>query len=132
MNRKNRGLTLAVLLGIFLFALTCGAALAEYPVFYAKIDNKANDAIKIKYNFTTRAGKNGNESKTTTIAPHVTHRFWGPPGNGQINVWLHTGGEAGIMKHYSLNAEDNPQAPNALYYIKYNNEGHLRLYDPKK
>jgi len=132
MDLKNRGLTMAGLLGIFLFALTCGAALAEYPVFYAKIENKTDNAVKIKYNFTTRAGKNGNEPKITTIAPRLNHNFWGPRGNGQINVWLHTGGEEGIIKHYSLKADENPKAPNAQYYIKFNDEGYLRLYDPKK
>ena len=54
MNRKNRGLTLAALLGIFIFALTCGAALAEYPVFYVKIDNQTDNAVKIKWNTSTR------------------------------------------------------------------------------
>ena len=132
MNRKNLVMAMAALLGVLLLASTCGVALAATPVFYAKIDNRTDNTVKIKYNFTTRAGKNANESKIFTINPHDTARFWGPPGNGQINVWLHTGGEAGIVKHYSLKAEDNPQAPNAHYYIKHNNEGHLRLYDPKK
>ncbi len=132
MNRKNRGLTLAALLGIFLFALTCGAALAEYPVFYVKIDNKTDNAVKIKYNFATRAGKNANESKIYTIPAHTTTRFSGPRGNGRMNVWMHTGGEGGILKKYTIDGEDNPQVPNALYNISYNKDGHLRIYDPKK
>jgi hypothetical protein len=132
MNRKNLVLMLAALLGILFLASTCGVALAGYPVFYVKIDNKTNNAIKIKYNFSTRAGKNANESKKYTFPPHTTTKFSGPRGNGQMNVWMHTGGEGGIMKKYSLKGEDNPQAPNALFNINYNKDGHLRIFDPKK
>lgn len=128
MNRKEIRLTLAVLLGLLLFTLTCGAALAEYPVFYVKIDNKTDIAVKIKYNWSTRAGQDATESKMYTIPPHTTSRFSGPRGNGQMNVWMHTGGEGGVIKNYKLNGDDDSTAPNALYNIKGNNEGHLRIY----
>lgn len=128
MNRKNRGLTLTALLGILLFTLTCGAALAESPVFYVKIDNKTDITVKIKYNWSTRAGENATESKMYTISAHTTSRFSGPRGNGQMNVSMHTGGEGGIIKNYKLNGDDDSTAPNGLYNIKGNNEGHLRIY----
>lgn len=132
MNRNNRRLTLAAFFGIFLFALTGGVALAENPIFYVKLDNKTDNAIKIEWNFSTRAGKNATESKKFTIPPHTTQRFSGPNGNGKMNVWMHTGGEGGIKKHYDLIAEDNPQAPNAIYFIRYNNDGHLRISKPNE
>jgi hypothetical protein len=36
------------------------------------------------------------------------------------------------MKKYSIDGEDNPRVPNALYNISYNKDGHLRIYDPHK
>jgi predicted secreted protein len=132
MNRKNLGLAMAALVGIFLFALTCGGALASSPYFYVKIDNKTNSTVKIKWKFTTRAGKdlNNAEAKVTAVPPHTTKKFWGSPGEGKMMVWIQTGGKTGMVKNYSLLGDTNPQALNAYYYIQYNKEGHLRIFKP--
>jgi len=45
-----------------------------------------------------------------------------------MNVWIHTGGEGGIIKNYKLKGDLDSQASDALYNIKGNNEGHLRIY----
>ncbi|MGO9174820.1 MAG: hypothetical protein ACLQED_01555 [Desulfobaccales bacterium] len=127
MNRKHLVLTMAALVGILLLALTCGVALAD-PVFYVKIDNKTDIDVKIKYNWSTPSGEYGNEAKMYTIPAHTTSRFTGPRGNEQMNVWMHTGGEGGIIKNYKLKGDLDSQAPDALYNITGNNEGHLRMY----
>ena len=69
MNRKKLGLAMAALLGILLLALTCGAALAEYPVFYVKIDNQTNIPVHVHYYWTTRAGGNPSGPKYTSSRP---------------------------------------------------------------
>ena len=132
MNRKNRVWTLAALLGLLAFVLTFGVSLAAYPAFYVKIENKTTNAVKIKWKFTTRAGKdlNPSEAKITTIAPHTTQRFSGSPGEGQMHVWINTGSEGGVIKKYSFNGDMNPQALNAHFYIQYNKDGYLRIFKP--
>ena len=64
MNRKKQVWTLAALLGVLLFALTCGSALAA-PVFYARIDNQTNIPVHVHYYWTTRAGANATDRQST-------------------------------------------------------------------
>lgn len=128
MNRKNRGLTLAALLGIFLFALTCGAALAESPVFYVKIANKADNPVHVHWYWTTRAGANPGSTRVTVIQAHETTTFHGLPGQGRMQAWTITKGEDAKKVH--MDGDTNPNALNASYYIKYNKEGNLRIYKP--
>ena len=80
MNRKNRGLMLAVLLGILLFALTCGAALAEPPTFYVKMENTTNYAIKLKWHFSTRAGENASSDSDNHHPPPFNSEISGKAG----------------------------------------------------
>jgi hypothetical protein len=127
MNRKNLVLTMAVLLGILLFSLTCGVALAD-PVFYVKIDNKTDIPVKIKFNWSGMDGETPTDAKMYTIPAHTTTKFTSPRGNPRMNVWMHTGGEGGIVKNYRLKGDTDSQALDAQFSIKGNNEGQLRIY----
>lgn len=128
MNRKKLGLAMAALLGILLLALTCGAALAEYPVFYVKIDNQTNIPVHVHYYWTTRAGGNASGPQVHVIPPHVTTTFHGAPGQGRMQYWTVTAGE-GPVKQY-IDGDADSRALNANLYIKYNPAGNLRIYKP--
>jgi hypothetical protein len=127
MNRKNRGLTLAALLGIFLFALTCGAALAGSPVFYVKMDNRTDAPVKIKWHFSQRDGEKSAQDQITTIPPHKTTRFVGPAGYGRMHYQFHTGGEGSNIEKKWIDADADPQALKAICFIKYNEQGVLSV-----
>jgi hypothetical protein len=119
MNRKNRGLTLAALLGIFLFVLTCGSALAAYPVFYVKMENTTNYPIKMKWHFSTKAGENAGQDQITTIPAHSTMSFHGAAGSGRMHYKFHTGGQGSAIKELSVDGDTNPKALQAYCIIKY-------------
>jgi hypothetical protein len=119
LNYKNRSLTLTALLGIFLFTLTCGAALAGYPVFYVKMENTTNYPIKIKWHFSTKAGENAGEDQVTTIAPHTTTKFHGAPGSGRMHYKFHTGGQGSDIKELWVDGDTDPKATKANCVIRY-------------
>ena len=112
MNRKNRGLTLAALLGIFIFALTCGAALAESPVFYVKIANKADNPVHVHWYWTTRAGAHPGSTRVTVIQAHETTTFHGLPGQGRMQAWTITKGEDAKKVH--MDGDTNPNVLECL------------------
>jgi hypothetical protein len=128
MNRKKLGLSMAALLGIVLLALICGAALAENPVFYAKIDNQTNNPVHVHYYWTTRADGNASPEKVVIIQPHYTMTFHGNPGQGRMHYWTQTKGEGPVRQHVDGDADSG--AFNANLYIKYNQAGNLRIYRP--
>ena len=122
MNRKTRVWTLAALLGMWLFALTCGAALAA-PTFYAKIDNRSDYPIKIQWHFSTRDGSKSAQDQVTAIAPHTTQRFSGTPGYGRMHYKFHTGGQGSPIQAYHIDAVTDPAAAGAFVDIKYTGQG---------
>jgi hypothetical protein len=128
MNRKNLMVTLAALLGILFLASTCGVALAGYPVFYVKIDNKTNIPVHVHYHWTTRAGANPTPERVAVIQPGYTTTFHGNPGQGRMEYWTQTRGEGPVRRH--MDGDADPQAWNAHLYIKYNQAGKLRVYKP--
>jgi hypothetical protein len=122
MNRKNLVLTLAALLNILFLASTCGVAWAS-PVFYAKIDNRTNYPVKVKWYFSTRDDSRVAPDRVITIAPHTTQRFSGPAGYGKFHYKFHTGGQGSPIKGYYLNAVTDPRALGCLIYINYTGQG---------
>lgn len=123
MNRKNLMLTLAALLGALFLALTCGAALAGSPTFYAKIDNRTDYPVKIKWHFSTRNDANSAQDQVTTVAPHTTQRFSGPAGYGRLHYKFHTGGQGSPIQGYHIDAVTDPSAAGAFIDIKYTGQG---------
>ncbi len=120
---------MAALLGLFLFTLTCGVALAA-PVFYAKIENKTNSPVKIWWHFCTRAGANPNPDSISVIQPGHTMRYNGKPGQGRMVYKWFTGGEGGKWMTQHVDGVTDPMAVGAYIYIKLNQEGFLRIYKP--
>lgn len=126
MNGKKRVWPLAAILGALLFVFTTGSALAN-PVFYAKIDNKTDHPVRIKWYFSYRNGGKSTDVHVTSIAPHTTERFHGPQGYGRMVYSYDTGGK--VMKQY-IDADTDPRALNAFCFIKYNSHGYLRIVRP--
>ncbi|MGO9174821.1 MAG: hypothetical protein ACLQED_01560 [Desulfobaccales bacterium] len=128
MNRKEIRLTLAVLLGLLFFTLTCGVALAQYPVFYVKIDNQTDIPVHVHYYWTTRAGADPTPEKVVVIQPGYTTTFHGNPGQGRMEYWTQTTGEGPVRQN--MDGDMDPQAWNAHLFIKYNQARKLRVYKP--
>ena len=128
MNRKNLVIVMAALLGLLFLAATCGVALAA-PVFYVRIENQTDNPVHVHYYWTTRAGAYPTDPKVHVIPPHGTTMFNGNPGLGRMTVWTQTEGEAPCKRF--IDGDTDPQAWNAHLYIKYNQEGFLRIYKPE-
>ncbi len=124
-NRKRLVVAVAVLLGAVFLALTCGAALAS-AVFYVKISNKTPNPAHVHYYWSTKAGENVTPAKVVLIEPGHTTTFHGPAGDGQMHAWTQTTGEGPKKVH--INGYISADDPDALYVIKYNQEGKLRIY----
>jgi hypothetical protein len=128
MDHKSRGSILAALLGTVLFALTCGTAFAEYPVFYAKIENQTSVPVHVHWYWTTKSSSNPSNVTVSVIQPGNTTTFHGKPGQGRMHYWTQTKGESPVKQY--IDGDTNPKAWNANLYIKYDNQGHLRIYKP--
>lgn len=127
MKGKKQTWAMSALLGALIFIFTTGTAMA-YPVFYVKLDNRTNQAIRIQWHFHTRNGATDDQDRFSTIYPNHTLRVHGPRGMGALTFRYNWGG--GQLKSYTLTGDANPDAPAAYFYFKWDNYGHLRCYKP--
>lgn len=114
---------------IVLIALTAFPLLAEYPVFYVCLVNNTNNNLNYTTEWCTRAGYDCTGSRKWSIAPGTYRTHWGSPGNGRMDVKIHTGGEGGLVKTYSFNGTADSCKSNSTFHIRYNDRGFLRIYD---
>jgi hypothetical protein len=123
---KRLWLTLTAIVLALSFALPLNA---DYPVFYVCLVNKTNNAINYSTQWCTRSGQNCSGYRKWTLEPGMYRTHWGAPGNGRMDVKIHTGGEGGIYLDYSFNGTTDGCKTSSTYYIRYNDRGFLRIYE---
>jgi hypothetical protein len=116
------GIVCCAIIAIFSTSL----ATAQYPVFFVCLTNDTNISVNYSTEWCTRAGYNCSGYRSWTIAPGDSRTHWGSPGNGRMDVRIHTGGEGGTWLDYSFSGSEGSCL--GSQHIRYNERGFLRIY----
>ena len=122
-------LAILILLGI-VCTLPLNEATAQYPKFYACIMNETPVTIYYSTLWCTRAGAYATGYKSYVIPRHEIMIHWGPEGFGRMDIKIHTGGEYGIWKEYTIYGTPGACDRTSTGVMRYNDRGFLRLYLP--
>jgi hypothetical protein len=126
MQLQKRLLRIGIVCAAVIAIFSTSLATAQYPVFYVCLTNDTNVSINYSTEWCTRAGYSCSGYRSWTIAPGDRRTHWGSPGNGRMDVRIHTGGEGGAWHNYTFyGAEDGCDGSQ---HIRYNSRGFLRIY----
>ena len=124
-----RWLAIVILLTVVI-PISFDTATAQYPIFYACLQNTTSETVYYKTSWCTRAGYHCTQDKIYSIAPGDILRHSGPRGNGRLDISIYTGGAKGIVKDYSIDGTSGNCKLSSTAVIDYNSRGYFRLYKP--
>lgn len=127
MNKRSLFKVIGVISAVMILIVLTAVITMPQSRYYVCLVNDTDEYVNYSSEWCTRAGENCTGFRRWTLAPGNSSRHWAD-GRGKMIVRIHTGGPGGIVKTYHLYASTGGCNSSSRSYIRYNNQGFLRIY----